>query len=49
MNTSPKFEQGVRAKLSGKSEFYNPYRDRGTPQQFQDWLDGWLFVGEEND
>lgn len=44
MNTSPEFEQGVRAKLNGKSEFYNPYRNSGTPQQFQDWLDGWSFV-----
>jgi hypothetical protein len=44
MNKSPEFEQGVSAKLNRETEFDNPYRDNGTSEQFQDWLDGWLFV-----
>ncbi|QGJ84340.1 hypothetical protein [Pseudoalteromonas phage XCL1123] len=36
------YEQGKQAKLNGKSIEYNPYRHKGTVEQYNSWRKGWL-------
>lgn len=43
---SEEYKQGVAAHEAGKSIHYNPYRHRGTSQQYSDWESGWKSVGE---
>jgi hypothetical protein len=38
------YQQGAQASKDGHSIHYNPYRHRGTPEQFIDWQNGWLSV-----
>ena len=35
------FEQGKEARKNGKSEAYNPYRNKGEPCDYTDWVKGW--------
>ena len=40
------FIQGGIHRNKGYSKEYNPYRHRGTPEQYTDWFDGWSEVDE---
>lgn len=40
------FIQGGIHRNKGYSKAYNPYRHRGTPEQYTDWFDGWSEVDE---
>ena len=35
------FEQGKEARNNGKSEAYNPYRNKGLASDYMDWVKGW--------
>lgn len=35
------FEQGKEARKNGKSVYYNPYRNKGEPSNYTDWVKGW--------
>ena len=35
------FEQGKEARKNGKSEEYNPYRNKGSNSDYEDWVKGW--------
>lgn len=35
------FNLGKKHKEMGYSIYYNPYRNKGTPQQFGDWVKGY--------
>jgi len=37
------FEQGKYHKSIGKSEAYNPYRNKGEPSDYTDWVKGWNY------
>lgn len=38
------FEHGIKCAQSGYSIYYNPYRHKGTAEQYLDWEDGWISV-----
>jgi ribosome modulation factor len=38
---SNEYKQGQEHHNLGKSEAYNPYRNKGTTTQFLDWIAGW--------
>jgi hypothetical protein len=40
------FELGIAHKKMGKSIHYNPYRNKGTVEQFNAWLDGYSYKSE---
>ena len=35
------FDQGKEARKDCKSEEYNPYRNKGLPSDYEDWILGW--------
>ena len=35
------FEQGKEARKDGKSEAYNPCRNKGLPSDYVEWVKGW--------
>ena len=35
------FEQGKEARNNGKSEAYNPYRNKGLASDYIEWVKGW--------
>ena len=35
------FEKGKEARKDGKSKHFNPYRNKGEPGDYTDWLKGW--------
>lgn len=35
------FDQGKKAKKLGKSKEYNPYRHKGSPEDYTEWINGW--------
>lgn len=41
MNDSEEFARGAAARADGHSIHNNPYRHKGTAQQFLDWDAGW--------
>jgi ribosome modulation factor len=38
------FTQGAQANKDGHSIHYNPYRERGTAEQYCEWIKGWESV-----
>lgn len=38
------FEQGKEARSNGKSEAYNPYRNKGLPSDYMEWVKGWKYL-----
>lgn len=39
---SNEYAEGIEAFLAGRSMHYNPYRERGTNEQWSDWLAGYI-------
>ena len=35
------FDMGKAHKKLGYSESYNPFRHKGTPAEYTDWIKGW--------
>jgi len=42
MNETKEFNQGQKHREMCYSIHYNPYRHKGTPDQFCDWIKGWM-------
>lgn len=42
------FENGKRCAIEGHSIHYNPYRHKGTQEQYHNWIKGWLFETENS-
>jgi len=38
---SEAFKNGTECALAGKSIHYNPFRNKGTADQFNDWVSGY--------
>jgi hypothetical protein len=41
MKTQSAFSKGMEVKKLGKSIEYNPYRHKGTAQEFEDFIKGY--------
>lgn len=46
---SKEFREGVEHRNLGKSIYYNPYRHKGTTQQYIDWVTGWTNANKAPD
>ena len=43
---STEYKNGTDCALAGKSVHYNPFRNKGTVEQYTDWLDGYNSYNE---